>query len=78
MILAPFWVPKDTSGPSFFELCFEHAKKDAKRVQIGAEPLGSLKGTQYRHPNQVQGTRTQYKVRAGARCEVQVRCAGAR
>ena len=49
-------------------------------LKFGSEPLGSLKGTQYRHQNQVQGTRTQYKVRpgVGTRCEVQVRGAGAR
>ena len=33
---------KDTSGPSFFDLCFEYAKKDAKKEQLTPEALAGL------------------------------------
>lgn len=79
MVFAPFLVGKCTFGATCFDLCFEHAKKGAKKVvgyprKFIVDPLGSLKGTQHKYQNQVQGTRKQYKVCPG----VEVRNAGAK
>lgn len=72
---------KCTSGPSFSTSVLNTQKRVPKGVQeFEPEPLGSLKGTQYRYQNQVQGTRTQYKVREvrGARCKFGLQMQGKR
>ena len=66
-------MPKCISGPSFFDFCFEHAKKSANMEfrSLGPSPWGPLKVHN-------TGTRSKYKVPGrSARC-VQVRVRGAK